>query len=103
MEMTQDLQRPRFYAGFYLRTKNRTKFWGWGDPPAQAAERFTDRPWAQLGDWLRMAHSLTKPDTLTQCDKPTPVLPEEKDRPARPAKRGFHFVCNKSFVGLVIR
>jgi hypothetical protein len=99
----QEMNKAKFYAGLYLRTKNRTKFWGWGDPPAQAAERSIERPWAQLGDWLRMAHSFTKQDLLAQCDKPTPVLSEEKGRTARSARRGLRFVCNKSFVGLVIR
>lgn len=99
----QKLNKAKFYAGFYLRTSRRMRFWGWGNPPAQATERFTERPWAQLGDWLRMAHSFAKQDTLAQYDKPKPVLPEEKDGSAPSAKRGFRFVCNKSFVGLVIR
>jgi hypothetical protein len=95
----REINKAKFYAGFYLRTRRRMRFWGWGNPTPKTAER----PWMEVADWLRMAHSFTKPDTLAQYDKPTPVLPEEKDRPAQPAKRGFHFVCNKSFVGLVIR
>ncbi len=95
----QEVNRAKFYAGFYLRTRRRMRFWGWGNPAPEPAQR----PWAEVADWLRAAHSFAKPDTLAQYGKPTPVLAEEKDRAAGPAKRGLRFVCNKSFVGLVIR
>jgi hypothetical protein len=99
----REARKAKFYAGFYLRTRSCMRFWGWGNPPAQAAERITEHPWAQLADWLRVAHSFAQPDTLAQNDKPAPSLPEQKDSSTRPAKRGLHFVCNRSFVGLVIR
>ncbi|HEY2392011.1 MAG TPA: hypothetical protein VGK22_12640 [Candidatus Angelobacter sp.] len=98
-----EANKAKFYAGFYLRTRSRMRFWGWGAPPAEAEVRTTERPWEQLADWLRMAHSLGKPDRLTHSGAPVPSLPEQKDSPARSAKRGFRFVCNRSFVGLVIR
>jgi len=93
----QVAKKAKFYAGFYLRTRRRMRFWGWGNPTPEA-----QRPWADVADWLRMAHSFAKPDTLAQNDKPAPSLPE-KDSSAQPAKRAFRFVCNRSFVGLVIR
>ena len=95
----QELNKAKFYAGFYLRTRRRMRFWGWGNPKPKAVER----PWAEVADWLRVAHSFAKPDTLVQNDKLTPILPEQKENSTRPAKRSLHFVCNKSFVGLVIR
>ena len=99
----QEVNGAKFYAGFYLRTRRRMRFWGWGNPPAAAEVRITERPWEQLADWLRMAHSLGKPERLTHSDAPAPALPQQKDSSARSAKRGFRFVCNRSFVGLVIR
>jgi hypothetical protein len=71
----------RFYAGLYLRTRNRTRFWGWGQPELNETqseklheaqnqapngtqrearkEGEADRPWASLAEWLRQAHSST--------------------------------------------
>ena len=86
--MTTEGEEPniaKFYAGFYLRTRRRMRFWDWGNPTPKTAER----PWAEVADWLRAAHLFAKPDALAQYDKPTPVLPEEKDRTAGSAKRGF--------------
>lgn len=95
----QEASKAKFYAGFYLRTRRRMRFWGWGNP----APKTVERPWAEVADWLRAAHSFAKPDAVAQSDKPTPALPEEKDQTAGSARRGFRFVCNKRFVGLVIQ
>ena len=53
---TRDTTKSKFYAGLYLRTKTRTRFWGWGNPEIETEER----PWAALADWLRAAHSLAE-------------------------------------------
>ena len=78
--------RIRPFAGLYLRTPRRTRFWGWGEPPLSAvsipwtdpaatnsavanpavgnpavgnpAVGNIDRPWAAVGEWLRAAHAL---------------------------------------------
>jgi hypothetical protein len=76
--MSQDFQNPRFYAGFYLRIKNRTRFWGWGGPPAQAIEQSAEKSWAQLAAWLRMAHSSIQSGLPAQPQTPAASLPEQK-------------------------
>jgi len=73
--------RIRPFAGLYLRTPRRTRFWGWGEPPLPAPSTRSSvpagvspavdnvtvhhpavhneaRPWAALGDWLRAAHAM---------------------------------------------
>jgi hypothetical protein len=74
--VTQKVRKSRFYAGLYLRTKTRTRFWiwgnrEWGNPFAETVER----PWAAVGDWLRVAHSLagtgsgsTAPETQANAE-----------------------------------
>src|ERR1700749_2773790 len=104
--VTQDVQKSRFYAGLYLRTKTRTRFWGWGtwggsNPAAETVER----PWAAVADWLRVAHSLAKSGPEIETQKPcTSFLAGQEVEPAsQPAKPRMRFVCTRHFVGLVIR
>ena len=48
----QDARAPRFYAGLFRR-------WGWGKKElTNRTEAETERPWAGLAEWLRVAHSL---------------------------------------------
>jgi hypothetical protein len=73
---TQDVRKPRFYAGLYLRTKRQIRFWGWGKrewESASIAEAAQSR-WA-LADWLRMAHSLLDGKTL---ESPSPSAVPDK-------------------------
>ena len=91
------------YAGFYLRTSKRMFFWGWGKPSSSPQ---LERPWASLGDWLRMAHSRygtrdsAQPASEAQA---VTVVEQGPTEIAPPKKRTFNFVCNRRFVGLVIR
>ena len=65
MATAQGARKPRLYAGFFLRTKNQTRFWGWGrqdSTNAPAAE--TERPLPSLAEWLRTAHSLLDGKTV---------------------------------------
>jgi hypothetical protein len=67
------MRKARFYAGLYMRTKNKIRFWGWGKPEfssTPAAE--VERPWAALADWLRAAHSLAgtnRQNTLSEAPR----------------------------------
>lgn len=75
------------------------------EPQSQTVEQFADRPWAQLADWLRVAHSLAKSGAETQAlTSGASVLAGEKAEAAsQPAKQRMRFVCTRHFVGLVIR
>jgi hypothetical protein len=118
--MTQDVHKSRFYAGLYLRTKTRTRFWGWGNwewgsPVAETVER----PWAGVADWLRVAHSLAgtrsssivpetqaniQPNTKDQNEDWKNISVVEQPAAASPpGKRKLRFVCDGRFVGLVYR
>ena len=69
---TNNGNKVRLYAGLYMRTKKRTRFWGWGSwglgskvwrskvwglrtAESEAAE--AERPWGALAEWLRLAHA----------------------------------------------
>jgi hypothetical protein len=48
-------------AGLYLRFKTRIQSLGWGwqkKKKIDFAEAEVERPWANLAEWLRLAHSL---------------------------------------------
>jgi hypothetical protein len=98
---TEDATKSRFYAGLYLRTNTRTRFWGWGKPEIEPAEW----PWAALADWLRSMHSLAKSGAEAQALRPgTSVLAgQETGDASQPAKQRMRFVCTRHFVGLVLR
>jgi hypothetical protein len=113
---TQDVRKSRFNAGLYLRTKTRTRFWGWGNwewgnPVAETVER----PWAAVGDWLRVAHSLAGTDSSSIAPETQPNTEDQNEdwknisiveQPAKaspPGKRKLRFVCDRRFVGLVYR
>jgi hypothetical protein len=58
MATTQDAQRQRFYAGLFRRL-------GWEKREfTNPAEAETERPWAGLAEWLRVAHSLLDDKTV---------------------------------------
>jgi len=58
MATTQDAQRQRFYAGLFRRL-------GWEKSEfTNPAEAETERPWAGLAEWLRVAHSLLYDKTV---------------------------------------
>jgi hypothetical protein len=49
------------YAGLYRRFKKQIRAlnWGWGKKElTNLTEAETERPWAGLAEWLRVAHSL---------------------------------------------
>jgi hypothetical protein len=58
MATTQDAQKQRFYAGMFRRL-------GWKKRKVgNLQEAETERPWAGLAEWLRVAHSLLDEKTL---------------------------------------
>ena len=58
MATTQDAQKQRFYAGLFRRL-------GWDKMEfTSPAEPETERPWAGLAEWLRVAHSLLDDKTV---------------------------------------
>jgi hypothetical protein len=66
----------RSFAGLFLRTPRRTRFWGWGQPPladpsapSAASPANDDRPWAALGDWLRAAHAMFGSDRPQEAQR----------------------------------
>jgi len=79
----QSPQAPRRgFAGVYLSLGGRTRFWGWGTPPAARAER----PRAGMPD-LRSASSRAEiPSAGRDTGKPT-----------------VRFACDRHFIGLVVR
>jgi len=122
----QNSEGTRFYAGLYLRTRNRTRFWGWGRPQLndtgqQAlrqdreqdhAQEHAERPWASLADWLRLAHSSTfcQQSRVKPGESPSGKAPENTSVPVQLAlsgsprtKRRMRFVWDRRFIGLVIR
>src|SRR5580698_1896594 len=99
---TQDLHKPGFYAGFYLRTRQHARFWGWGNPTPKPV----DRAWTDVGDWLRMAHSLLGTQQSVASVEAMPAdkkdaFPPESQTSASQPKRRLRFVCDQGFVGLV--
>ena len=63
---TENIRRPSFYEGLYLRAKTRTRFRGWGDwskrQLANAPAPEMERAPSTLTEWLRMAHLLLDSD-----------------------------------------
>lgn len=107
----QNPEKNKFYAGLCLRTRNRTRFWGWGQPAFNEV-RPVDRPWAGLADWLRLAHStiFMQPSSPTSEEKHAVKTVDSTPSPARLAlssaahsKRRIRFVCGRSYIGFVIR
>ncbi len=108
----QDGTKTNLYAGLYLRTRKQTRFWGWSNARwggLSAAAR--ERPLGSLAEWLRLAHA-----TLDRDRSPLPDLPSASSAtfPAQSAdeheaaqgarkNRRLQFVCNRHFIGLVIR
>jgi hypothetical protein len=45
-------------AGRYLRPKRQIQFWRWGKKQSNVTESETERPWAGVAEWLRVAHSM---------------------------------------------
>jgi len=45
-------------AGPYLRPKRQIQFWRWGKKKSNVTESETERPWAGVAEWLRVAHSM---------------------------------------------
>jgi hypothetical protein len=58
MATTQDAQKQRFYAGLFRRLSREKR------ELANPAEAETERPWAGLAEWLRVAHSLLDDKTV---------------------------------------
>jgi hypothetical protein len=113
--------RLRPFAGLYLRTPKRTRFWGWGNPrvtitvsPAEKHEEDV-QPWAGLADWLRAAHSLFGSADCAQATVPgirdqdfrrfapsqaASASQTEDDRQRPGKKRRLRFVCSRRAIGL---
>ena len=70
------------FAGVYLRLGGHARFWGWGAPPAGGAQR------PQAG----------RPEP--QHASSTGEVPSAGRDAGRPAAR---FVCDRHFIGLVVR
>ncbi|MBZ5493355.1 MAG: hypothetical protein LAO76_20755 [Acidobacteriia bacterium] len=57
------------YAGLYLRAKRQLRSLNWSRSRSKkestnSAETETERPWAGLAEWLRVAHSLLDDKTV---------------------------------------
>jgi len=55
---TKRQDRKDIGAGPYLRPKKRIQFWRWGKKKSNVTESETERPWAGVAEWLRVAHSM---------------------------------------------
>jgi hypothetical protein len=102
----------RLYAGLYLRTQRQMRFWGWsnrGWGSLHSAE--AEGPVKDLASWLHLAHARLDGDRSPLPDLPsTPdatfsAQPADKHEAPQTARtnRRFQFVCNRRFIGLVIR
>jgi hypothetical protein len=110
---TQSFRKPRFYAGLYMRTKKKVRFWGWGRPEFSGTSATeVERPWAALADWLRVAHSLagtnrqialSEANTRTESLTAAPVVEPPAAPPAPRQNRKLRFICDRHFIGLVYR
>lgn len=115
--MTQ-ADKPRFFAGFYMRTKKKVRFWGWSSQGFSGAKWASpnpaeiERPWAALADWLRVAHSLAGTNRQTALPEAnagmeglvaSPVVEQPAAPPETRPERKFRFVCDRHFIGLVYR
>ncbi|HEX4602473.1 MAG TPA: hypothetical protein VH724_00630 [Candidatus Angelobacter sp.] len=115
---TQEARNPGFYAGLYMRTRKKVRFWGWGRPewktagPENRPIAELERPWAALADWLRAAHSLAGtnrgnavPEAPARMESPA-IAPAEEPAAApttRQQKRKLRFIWDRHFKGLVYR
>lgn len=57
---TQDAEND-IDAGLYQRAKKQIRPWSWGRSKrklTKVSESETERPWAGLAEWLRLAHSM---------------------------------------------
>jgi hypothetical protein len=61
------------YAGLYLRARRQIRSWSWGwgkKKLANVSEVETERPWAGVAEWLRVAHSLLDDKTVELTRNP---------------------------------
>jgi len=66
------------HAGIYMRAKRHIRLWRMGRGKKELANvsgAETERPWAGLAEWLRVAHSL--------LDEKTSELTRKGDRPTQ--------------------
>ena len=70
------------FAGVYLKLGGNARFWGWGTPPPEGAER----PRARAADAPHASSAAQTPSDGGDAEKPT-----------------VRFVCDRHFVGLVVR
>ncbi len=106
----------RPFAGLYLRTPKRTRFWGWGQPPLPAVAAPDEKPFAAVGDWLRAAHSLFGSDRPERAHAQSSTGPAASSSTSPEAARAFvagearqplerkrrlRFVCNRHVIGVV--
>jgi hypothetical protein len=116
MHAESDPSENKFYAGLYYRFRDRVRFWGWGQPTVIQAEQ----RWDSLADWLRLAHasfaktaednSSTKTELLRVSAEPAETLTADNNTgPQSPTaneagtQRRLRFICDRKFIGLVIR
>lgn len=101
----QQNKKARSFGGFYFRAGGRAWFWGWGAPPSPAAEP----SWGSLGEWLRRLRAQTAlagrdngvARQAIQAAEAAPLVPSANQTPAR--ERKLHFVCDRHFIGFVLR
>jgi len=65
---TQDAGKE-IYAGLYMRARRRIRSWSWSwgrgkKKFTNVSEAETERPWAGVAEWLRVAHSLLDDKTV---------------------------------------
>lgn len=98
------------YAGLYLRTQRRMRFWGWSSRGWGKVRAFeAEGPWAALADWLRQMHArldrspVSLPAVSETGIAPAPAALLPKVEPKQPRRRRkLQFVCNRRLIGLVI-
>jgi hypothetical protein len=98
------------YAGLYMRTQRQTRFWGWssrGWGSLHSAE--AERPVKDLAAWLRLAHASLDgerspvPAPRNMSSATAAAQDDNQFQPQSRKERRLQFVCNRRFIGLVIR
>ncbi len=112
MQMPQNDAPAKPFAGLYLRTQRQTRFWGWSSRGwGSLRDVEAERPVKTLAAWLRLAHERLDGDRSPVPDlpsRPSTIFPAQYADEHEAAQllrknRRLQFVCNRRFIGLIIR
>lgn len=109
MQTAHNETTARPFAGLYLRTRRRMRFWGWSSRGWQSLRHDeAEHPLKTLAEWLRQAHERLDGSSAFPAQpggsKATASTQEEPGSQLEPQNnRKFQFVCNRHMIGWIIR